>query len=101
MLQVRRRSVSVADNQLTASGPQRTAPACRPFPGRPPSAAATDLRGGRGRGGTVVTAGKVSSRGINLQDKGVRPVGLRPSNIGALEAAEVFDPFHESHRLSK
>lgn len=42
----RRRFVSVADKQLTASGPQRTARACRPFPGRPPSAAATDLRVG-------------------------------------------------------
>lgn len=41
------------------------------------------------------------SSGINLQDKGVRPMGLRPSNIGTLEAAEVFDPFPESHRLGK
>lgn len=40
------RLVSVADKQLTVSGPQRTARACRLFPGRPPSAAATDLRVG-------------------------------------------------------
>lgn len=101
----RHRLVSVADKQLTVSGPQRTARACRLFPGRPPSAAATDLRVGRCGGwicGNVdVTAGIVSSSGINLQDKGVRPMGLRPSNIGTLEAAEVFDPFPESHRLGK
>lgn len=52
-------------------------------------------------GNVDVTAGTVSSSGINLQDKGVRPMGLRPSNIGTLEAAEVFDPFPESHRLGK
>lgn len=31
--------------KLTASGPQKTARACRPFLGPPPSAAATDLHG--------------------------------------------------------
>lgn len=38
------------DNQLTASGPQKTARACRLCPGLPPSAAATDLHGGYGMG---------------------------------------------------